>query len=182
MIIGSHDTMTANSPKNWVGYITLPFSRCQSKSVKELYDLGVRCFDLRVSFRNGEPIFKHSIVKFKGSPHETIKEINKLGDCYVRVLLEDIRDIPENEQNFKELCKFWEDTYTDIKFFQGNRRCDWKQVYTFENNPTLVQHVGSMADDARWYEKLIPWTYAKRNNKKYLDKEEDYDIALFDFL
>lgn len=182
MILGAHDTMTSNKPKYWWGWFTIPFSRCQSKNIKELYNSGVRCFDLRIGFHNGEPIFKHGIVRFKGSPHDVIKEINNLGGCYVRLLLEDTKVIEKNELLFQELCKYWEEAYQDIKFFQGNRRCDWKQVYTFKNNPSLIQHVGSMADDARWYEKLIPWTYAKRNNKKYLDKEEDYDIALFDFL
>ena len=182
MVCGAHNTMTSNKPKYWWGWLTIPFSRCQTKSVNELYDIGVRCFDLRIGFHNGMPIFKHGVVRFKGSPHDIIKEINNLGECYVRIILEDTKEKSDNELLFYELCKYWEESYLDIKFFGGNRRCDWKQVYTFKNSPTLVQYVGSMAEDARWYEKLIPWAYAKRNNKKYLDLEGNYDIALFDYL
>lgn len=182
-MIGAHDTATANKPRHWWGWLTLPISRCQTRSIKELYDNGVRCFDLRVTFNKDEaPIYKHGIVKFKGDPIDDMATIDGFKDCAIRIILEDTKRIERHEKLFMDLCDWAEGFFLNTRFFGGNRRVDWKQVYDFKYKPTLLQLVGSMAQDARWYERIFPRLYANRMNDKNMTREDEADIVLYDFL
>ena len=58
--------MTYLRPKQWWGYLFIPFWRCQNKTIREQWAAGVRCFDLRVTFEEyGKPVFTHGIVRLK---------------------------------------------------------------------------------------------------------------------
>lgn len=192
---GTHDSFTYLKPRSFWGWFALPFYRTQSKTLDEQLNEGWLCVDMRVTFdREGQVVFAHGIVKLKSDSklvRESLKRIsdqqkknkNDLMDkMYVRVILEDTKVIEEHERLFKTFCNYIVDTYPNLIFFGGNRRCDWKQVYSFQNNPTLAQMCGSMAPDARWYEKLIPWLYAKRKNEDNLDLEYDEDVVILDFV
>lgn len=192
---GTHDSFTYLKPRSFWGWFALPFYRTQSKDLEEqLYD-GWTCIDMRVTFKDGFIILAHGIVKLKSDTNFVWQSLNMIenyrkhntknldnGDMYVRVILEDTKVKPENEKLFKNFCDVIVGGYPYIKFFGGNRRCDWKQVYSFRENPTLAQMCGSMAPDARWYEKLIPWFYAKRKNEDNLDLEYDEDVVILDFV
>ena len=69
-----------------------------------------------------------------------------------------------------------------VTFLGGYRKSDWKQLYDFGTNDIPIhQWVGSMADDARWYERFMPRLYAKRMNKHNL-KNAKTGINLYDFI
>lgn len=192
---GTHDSFTYLKPRSFWGWFALPFYRTQSKTLDEQLNEGWLCVDMRVTFdREGQVVFAHGIVKLKSDSklvRESLKRIsdqqkkNKndlMNKMYVRVILEDTKVDEQNERMFKTFCDYIVDTYPNLIFFGGNRRCDWKQVYSFKNNPTLAQMCGSMAPDARWYEKLIPWFYARRKNEDNLDLEYSEDVVIFDFV
>lgn len=183
MLIGAHDTATANKPRYWWGYITLPISRCQKRTVKELIGEGVRCLDLRITFdRDGKPGYAHGITRFKGDPMEDIGLLSTVEDGTARMILEDTGQDERKEELFKTFCSEAERLYPGVRFFGGNRRSDWKQVYRFAYEPKLLQLVGSMADDARWYERIFPKLYARRMNDVNMSVDHDADIVLYDFL
>lgn len=192
---GTHDSFTYLKPNSFWGWFALPFYRTQSKTLDEQLEDGWRCIDMRVTFKDDTPMLAHGIVKLKSDAEfindaldiiewytRTPSFVSNEEMMYVRVILEDTKVREENEELFRNFCKMVEEDYKTITFFGGNRRCDWKQVYSFKNNPTLAQQVGSMAPDARWYEKLIPWLYAKRKNEDNLDLEYDEDVVIFDFV
>ena len=177
------------------GWFALPFYRTQSKTLDEQLEDGWLCIDMRVTFdREGQAKLAHGIVKLKSDSKFIRESLLRISDqqkknekdgtnyMYVRVILEDTKVNEQNERMFKTFCDYIVDVYPNLIFFGGNRRCDWKQVYSFPNNPTLAQMCGSMAPDARWYEKLIPWFYAKRKNEDNLDLGYDEDVAIFDFV
>lgn len=192
---GTHDSFTYLKPDSFWGWFALPFYRTQSKTLDEQLEDGWRCIDMRVTFKDDIPMLAHGIVKLKSDAEfinyaldiiewytHTPSFVSNEEMMYVRVILEDTKVREENEGLFRNFCKMIEEDYKTITFFGGNRRCDWKQVYSFKNNPTLAQQVGSMAPDARWYEKLIPWFYSKRKNEDNLDLEYDEDVVIFDFV
>lgn len=189
MIIGTHNSMTYLEPKKWWFKLCPIFWRCQKKTIQEQWDAGVRCFDLRITFeKDGTPVFAHGIVKLKGDVYKTINEIDSLVGkrivafnnyaVYVRIVCEDLTKDESIAENFNRLCL--ELLKTDyIVPFEGRRKGDWKLLYSFAYKPKLNQFVGSMAPDARWYEKLMPWFYAKRMNKR---NEAIENITLYDFI
>lgn len=188
MKIGSHNSMTFARPRRWWGWAMVPFARCQRKNLKQQFYSGCRCFDLRLRFdkRTGSPYFCHGLFEVDAAVWGSLVRLNTLArlnrtTVYVRLVLEDRRKQPHNEQWFRAFCKEVETAYAHLVFFQGNRKGDWKQVYEFGCKPELSQYVGSMMPDARWYEKVLPFAYALRCNRRNGENPTG-DIAIYDFI
>lgn len=197
LIFGTHNSMTYLPPEHWYGWFMIPFARCQRKTIEEQWDNGARCFDLRIRFtKQGEPYFAHGLYEctHKANPAHVLEDLYKLmirdnEQAFVRLILEDPDKHNYNVYYFEQLCRAWE-THQDfqsvttnkvLRFFGGNRKGDWAQIVDFDYKPNLIQYVGSMMEGARWYEKLMPFAYAWRCNKKN-KKNSQYDIAIYDFI
>lgn len=197
-IIGTHNSMTFLRPAHWYGWFMIPFARCQRKTIEEQWHDGARCFDLRIRFtKQGEPYFAHGLyecthkVKFLDVLTQLDKLILRDGQrAFVRLILEDPDKQNHNVVYFKAFCQAWETHQAFhtvnkwIHFFGGNRKGDWKKLYVFKGDvPDSLnnQWVSSMMDDARWYERFLPFAYAWRCNKrnKEIVKQK---FNLFDFI
>lgn len=194
-IIGTHNSMTFLRPAKWYGWFMIPFARCQSDGLKEQWYAGARVFDLRIYFDNQseEWEFAHGLMNLQ--KEETFsKLVRRLSntaleakeDVYIRIILEKWELLSQCNY-FAETCKALENLYENnpyIHFFGGNRKGDWKKLYTFKGDtPDSLnnQWVSSMAEDARWYEKFLPFAYARRCNKKNKENVKP-KFNLFDFI
>lgn len=194
-IIGTHNSMTYLRPQKWYGWFMIPFARCQRKTIVQQWEAGARVFDLRVKFdRYGHSYFAHGLydcsahfsladaVILIGQLHLYSKE-----EVYVRLILEDTKAENYQAEYFRIICELMEEEYKQhkhIHFFGGNRKGDWKKLYVFKGDvPDSLnnQWVSSMMDDARWYEKIMPFLYALRMNKKNRLRMKER-LNLFDFV
>lgn len=187
--------MTYLRPQKWYGWFMIPFARCQRKTIVQQWEAGARVFDLRVKFdRYGHSYFAHGLydcsahfsladaVILIGQLHLYSKE-----EVYVRLILEDTKAENYQAEYFRIICELMEEEYKQhkhIHFFGGNRKGDWKKLYVFKGDvPDSLnnQWVSSMMDDARWYERFLPFAYAWRCNKrnKEIVKQK---FNLFDFI
>lgn len=188
-IIGTHNSMTYLRPQKWYGWLMIPFARCQRKTIEEQWDNGARCFDLRIRFtKQGKPYFAHGLYEctHEARPFDVLKLLRKLilhynQPGFVRLILEDPDKQNHNVFYFKHFCDVSRQYYKEIRFFGGNRKGDWAQIVEFDYKPNLTQYVGSMMEDARWYEKFMPFAYAWRHNKKNKQNPQG-DIAIYDFI
>lgn len=194
-IIGTHNSMTFLPPEHWYGWFMIPFARCQSKTIEEQWYDGARCFDLRIRFtKQGEPYFAHGLYEctHEVKPIDVLVRLDRLmirhgQRALVRLILEDPDKQNHNVVYFKAFCQAWETHQAFhtvnkwIHFFGGNRKGDWAQIVEFDYKPNLTQYVGSMMEDARWYEKIVPFAYAWRRNKKNKQNPQG-DIAIYDFI
>lgn len=191
-IIGTHNSMTFLRPAKWYGWFMIPFARCQNKDIEQQWEAGARVFDLRVKFdRYGYSHFAHGL--YDCSPSFTLYHaltlIEQLHLChkeevYVRLILEDTKNENYQAEYFRKACKRIEKEFEHIHFFGGNRKGNWTKLYVFkEDVPDSLnnQWVSSMADDARWYEKFLPFAYALRCNKRNKAKVKP-KFNLFDFI
>lgn len=187
-IFGTHNSMTFLPPEHWYGWFMIPFARCQRKTIEEQWYDGARCFDLRIRFtKQGEPYFAHGLYEcsHKVGPSDVLVKLYRLiirdnQPAFVRLILEDPDKQNHNVFYFKELCQEWSKDNI-IRLFGGNRKGDWAQIAEFDYKPNLTQYVGSMMEDARWYEKIVPFAYAWRRNKKNRQNPQG-DIAIYDFI
>lgn len=194
-IIGTHNSMTYLRPAHWYGWFMIPFARCQRKAIEEQWYDGARCFDLRIRFtKQGEPYFAHGLYEctHEVKPIDVLVRLDRLmirynQPAFVRLILEDPDKQNYNVFYFKQFCYTWETheaCKTDNKvlhFFGGNRKGDWAQIVEFDYKPNLTQYVGSMMEDARWWEKIMPFAYAWRRNKKNKQNPQG-GIAIYDFI
>lgn len=192
IVYGSHNTMTYLPIRNWWLFPGLLIARCQNHNIEEQFKNGARVFDLRIYFntKSKQWEFAHGLINFKSYDdiHKVVCYIYKFTeltnrDIYVRLILEKWSSESECRQ-FAKMCKTFEISYPELKFIGGNRKGDWKKLYTFKTNvPDNLnnQWVSSMAEDARWYEKVFPFLYARRMNKKNKIKMKE-KLNLFDFV
>lgn len=146
--------------------------------------------------------FAHGACKFRGMTlFEALDRlVNIADDTNQRIYVRIIYERGNNQLEFIETCQLIEKTFHEgtngkLVFFGGNQKSDWKQLYKFNNIYCTEyakeymgfsdlynnQWVSSMAEDARWYEKAIPYLYAKRMNEKNLSKTK-FLTNLYDFL
>jgi hypothetical protein len=171
----------------------IPFNfiaKCQKHDLAKQIENGVQCFDIRVWFDNKNLTwrFAHGSMNYGKKNIDVKKYIDYIAttakDPCIRIIFEkNYSDI--NRVLFINLCQYFEDSYADVKFFGGNYKKTWEKLYTFKYDSidsNLVQNVGSMKSDARWYEKFIPVLYAKRMNKKNIQDMDNNKYNLFDFI
>ena len=185
--IGTHNSMSYLKPKYWYLYPLRWFAKCQNTDIyKQLEKYNI--VDLRVYLnKDNEWQFRHGLVTYEYFPIYTlINYINNLGNKIVRLIFDDTncKDKEYTSTQFITFCNDLETEFKNIIFIGGNRKSDWKQCYEFNNNAKhtlLNQFVSSIQRNARWYEKLIPWFYAKRMNDKNINNIT-IGFNIFDFI
>ena len=203
-ILGSHNTMSYLRPKTWWGRLFRFVAQCQSKTLAEQWNAGVRYFDLRIGYESSwNAEFRHGAVAFQlhsfDKKTKTQKGFDDVEDVlqwldekavasgekvWVRLLLEKEREsrVPGAcVEQFCTDCERWERKYPNLLFHCGRRKSDWKQLYDFGvEEPTMEQAVSSMTwkvwDD--WCPRLYAWLM----NKKTLAKGTDKEVLLIDFV
>ena len=180
-IFGTHNTMSYLPPKRWWMQPLRVFARCQKRPIAEQIAAGAQVFDLRVYRDNGYWCFAHGLVKFKGATLYTTLDLIPDGSV-VRVILERCHD---DSIAFRDLCAWLDSHFRNLTFIGGRRKRDWALLYDFKGNRDypeylIHQHVGSMASDARWYERIVPILYARRRREDIYDFA--YGLHLYDFL
>lgn len=195
IFFGSHNTMTYLRPKHGWMFLGLPIARCQKKDYKEQWKAGARVFDLRVYYDTDTRAwgFAHGLMDFK--VEECVEDVvewlahralTAQEPAYIRIILEKWTCEAQCHY-FAKWCESIEKLYNYIPyvaFIGGNRKGDWKKLYTFATDIDDCynnQWVSSMAEDARWYEKAFPFLYASRCNKKNKLKMKE-TTNLFDFI
>lgn len=183
MKLGTHNSMSYLPPKKWWMYPFRFVAKCQSKSIKEQYELGARMFDLRVAFTNNLTLeFRHGAMAFKGDVEDILKYLNSLeSNIYIRLLLEINKEDSIQEELFKITCKRWEAEYPNLRFFCGRRKFGWKQLYQFKvSDINVIQKVSSMTGTI--LNDWCPWFYARFYNKKNFDNRNASEWLLLDFV
>lgn len=202
MNIGTHNSLTYLTPKTLFGKLFRFAARCQSVDYRKQYELGARVFDIRLWYDDDlQRQLRHGRIEFKGANtilYNMLDFLDKKGDCYVRILCEEDSFAKhdsmasDKEEEFKSDCEYFEDLYTNIKFFGGNRKYDWKVLYEFKNKdvPTLIDRYSSTTSlfksknkFLRIIDDLCPILYAKKMNKKNIEEFKDSKDYLFiDFI
>lgn len=193
--IGAHNTMTYLEPTKWWGKLVKWFYRCQKLSLIEQLKGGLRVFDLRTrQNKEGNWIFAHGLVEFKGlNLFEALLILNTY-KCKVRLIWEVNRDTNAQEiKAFWELCEYIRKKYPNITFFEGRRKWDWRMIYNFfreDGNPdgqpegslTTDQFVGSM--ESAFIGQVCPelWTWLNRKKTRKMAEESTAEIVLLDFI
>lgn len=190
--IGTHNSMTYLKPASIWGWLGRFIVKCQSLTIQEQLDAGVRIFDLRIRKNdNHEWVFAHGMVEFKGEhPIDVLVLINSYEGCKVRLMWQtEDEDDPWEAEEFVSFCKAAEENFTNIKFFGGTSIATWKNWYNFHPygegekyewwEYTTDQFVSSIQSVGFW-----PWLYTalKRKSLRKKAMESDKDVVLIDFV
>lgn len=87
--IATHDSATGERGQGFLSWLTTPFAKTQSKSIKEQYEAGCRMFDIRIRRVGDEWLCAHGCWHTERTAEDIISEIDKFADeCYVVLTLE----------------------------------------------------------------------------------------------
>ena len=121
--IATHDSATGERGYGILSCIGTPFSRTQSKTIKEQIETGCRLFDIRIRKTKRGWVCCHGIWESKKTLDEILSEINNVeGDVYCDITFEDdFSDDKVTETTIYTLLgKYFIHTNTTKKEFEEN--------------------------------------------------------------
>ena len=184
-MLGSHNSLTYLKSNN----LFKSWAKCQEINYLQQYNLGVRCFDVRIKFEKGQPKIVHNNVDYKGGKEvldSLYKFMDSKGDCYLRLIL-DVRSTPKNEDvlvgMFKQYILYVQTYFPNIKFIEARTYWDW-QNYCDVVFSVIEKHA-SVAGKVGVFKK--PKDYAKNNNTTIREEYEEIlqsgvEVLLIDFV
>lgn len=179
MKLASHNSISYAPVVQWYFKPFFWVTKCQSKSIEEQYNAGVKYFDIRLD--GGIPA--HGLIHYKARILDIFEYLNSKGDCTVRILCENLK----KEEEFKFSCKVLENHYKDIVFCGGwDRNNRSNIVYKFKNpEPSCEDLYSSFIQylpNSKWYHKLFgvfPLLFDKFIKK---DITSDKEYLMLDFI
>lgn len=180
-MIGSHNSLTYLPAKTLVGKLLIPWTRCQNKTLVEQYIAGIRYFDIRVRFNNGNCEIVHNKIVFKG---DVLEELEKLSDSVVygdgvsiRLVL-DIRKKPKDSV-YQKVC--FDTLIKDIEDLPGIEVTtaiiywNWEYIREFDE---LLEYHASVSSP--WYDYIRGIKYCAKKLGKPIDNKDT--ITLIDYV
>ena len=165
--IASHDSLSGYPLKTWWFYPFTFTARCQTKTVRQQFNSGVRYFDLRVVKYKGEWYGAHGAMIYNVKLKDVLTQLYSLSltyksDVYVRIIIEDTFYV--KSQARETLANFRLQLLNMVSFNQYlhlhriGRKSDW------ENHVELIpiKFYGKnnyMYDEAGINEKLLEIDY-----------------------
>lgn len=184
-MLGSHNSLSYLPIKGW-RKILKPWVKCQSKTIEEQYNSGVRYFDLRVRKKGIDWWFCHNSAIFVPvKEHKEILEYLIEKKAYVRIIL-DVRMKPKEASEYKK-------EFLDlVDWLEGNKmKVDsaivyWEWADYNSHHVTQYEYHSSAKAPLFMYILGTKW-FAKHYNKKYLKENEtkvlsEDDVILMDFI
>lgn len=182
MIIGSHDSMTYLRSERWWMRPFECWARCQSKSIQEQYDKGVRYFDLRIRFdNNGVPYFAHGLMAYdkRVTVYKVLDFLEEMEDvACVRIILETVRSASEYQRKcFYEECIYFRYFY-NLPFVFGIKN-------PWQTDPYPLPFVEIAKHfDRKWEALLTPRWFADEQDYELIKlKDQGFEgIVAMDFV
>lgn len=176
-MIGTHNSISYLTPIHWYQRLLKPWYQCQSLTLEEQYNQGIRYFDIRVNWINNSWHLVHNFIDFGEFSESGIKDFIKDKDVYIRLGF-DCRKTPEipsyHVKKFKLLIDYlinigWQ-IDSAITFW------DWKELL----EPTISCTEYHLSVTGDWYDYILGTkVFAKRHNASKF-KESDF-LYLIDY-
>ena len=172
--IATHNSATGEAGRGFLSFLVAPFSKCQSKTLKEQYEAGCRYFDIRYKFDGSVYRCAHGLWTSKKTLCDVLEWMHKKGDCYCMMTCESGEPMSDDEiDNYIDV--FHRVTFTSFNV----KHPEWKVVKCIHAIPHLNAY--KVLDLRSWHSLLpIPWLW----KKFYFDKPEfnEDTFTMVDFL
>ncbi len=174
--IATHNSVTGERGRGLLSLLVAPFSKCQSKTLKEQYDAGCRYFDIRYKYstKRGCYVCAHGLWESQRSLYDVLREIHRFGDCYVMLTCESGQPMYKHTQDI-HINEFIKINFTSFNV----KHPEWKVVRSINPVPSVSKF--KILDWSTWHTLIpIPWLW----KKVYFDKPEfnEDTFTMVDFL
>lgn len=179
--IATHNSATGEKGRGFLSWFVTPFTKTQSKTIKEQYDAGCRMFDIRVKLIDNVWYCAHGIWHTKRTAEDILKEINNFSErCYVTLAYEGDKDNTYEFSIFVGRVKFH---LTNINWGGVAIKCsNTKYVYiqSYPENWPATRRGFLPLDRTSWNILLpIPWLWKKIYYNKHIFFDNIYTFVDF---
>lgn len=185
MKIGTHDSVTGEKGRGVLSWLVTPFSKTQSKTLKEQYDAGCRLFDIRIKLHKGEWKCAHGLWVTKRTAEDIIAELNSFDGVIVSLTYEGgykhneefIRFVAQIKAKYTAIA-WW---YTAIKYGKNSNGIKVKYDFIDMGEVKISTKQGFLPlDGSTWHTYLpIPWLWKKIYNDKPEFNDKVYNVVDF---
>lgn len=200
MKLATHNSLSSYAPKKWWMRLLNPFAKCQSLSIEEQYNRGVRMFDIRVRPHTEEAA--HGLVTYNVKIKSILTWLNlkAFGQderIYIRLCCEN-NSSELSEWDDEWFRWFWQDCkgkYKHLNFCGGYMKKGWFKLIDCKDPEylELYRTFNVYKSKSGWKDKLksivdyichpLPQYWAKKDNAKYIEEQENYKgFVMLDFV
>lgn len=166
MIFGTHNSATGGKLLWWLrplAWVINPTSKCQSKSIDEQLEDGVKLFNLQVAYNGERWYFSHGLALYKEDVFESIAKMKACATAkepiYFQLYLDKSFWFAQDEEAFAQLVAGIEKQFCCLYFVM---LCAWVEgtnKYPHKSESKL-----------KWQERYWTTTWARINATSLLDK------------
>ena len=185
MILGSHNSWSYLPLRKWWMRPIAFMARCQNIDIRKQYEMGVRCFDLRIRYVKWKLQVAHGLIVYEITEQQLIDDLEFLdskGDCMVRILHEarTKKQYEPSKPFFQSFCYKIKSDFPQISFWCGRNLYDWQKDYDFGDEPSCEERYSSVCPPKllAWW----PWQWAILHNREVREKGTESEILLMDFV
>jgi hypothetical protein len=163
MILATHNSLSYLKPQWWLR----PFAwvgRCQSLTIEQQLEYGVRYFDIRVKLDTYKIRSGHGLLTYDVDVFYMVQKIAQFDNCVIRLTLENKKANYIQIDLFKKLCESFQGAHTNITFVGGYQKGTWEHLYYFGNYIPVLERYWTYQKGRRF---PFPKLYAWLNNKRY---------------
>ena len=185
--IATHDSATGEKPKNMLSWLSTPFSKTQSKTIKEQYNAGCRSFDIRVKESKDCWYCAHGIFKTQRTADNIMEELNAFEER-VQVCIT-YEGKGTNNEAFLAKVHEWKSRLTNIiyggiavKYGDGSNLT--KVTYSYLEKSEQGYEGGNQGfiplDGSSWHIYLpIPWLWDRIYKRPHSFNENNFTFVDF---
>lgn len=194
MTLGTHNSCTYAKAIWWLRplqWLMNPFSKCQSRTIDEQLEDGVRFFNLQITFYKNDWYFSHGSLiynlKFWDVLDKLLRKARRNRPIYIQVYYDDNFFIKKNLERWEHLKKMieaeCEGYYVKVQRFWNENGETYPEALIDINY--VEKYWGwywiKKSKIHKWYEKLpIPYLHARKYNKIY-KQDTEHNFVMLDF-
>jgi hypothetical protein len=166
MIYGTHNSATGGRLVWWLrplAWVINPTSKCQSKTIDEQLEDGVKLFNLQISYVHGKWRFSHGLAVYEEDVFETLAMMKACAKpkepIYFQLYLDNCLWAVNSDKAFEELVKQVKEAFCCPYFVMLSAWIEGTKEYPHKSDSKL-----------KWEERYWSATWARINATSLLDK------------
>ena len=193
--LGTHNSGTSYKLVWWQRLLTWPLqliAQCQSRTIEQQLEDGIKLFNLQITNYNGEWVFSHGLCIYDKKVDEILQEFTKYASdgcpIYFTISLDKNFIIGQKKEKYKEyietvktFCKSHKNIIMLYSLIEGINE------FIYRNNIKIssAEHYWTLSwaetNAKTWIDKLpLPKRHANIYNKQYIE-ENKADYLMLDF-
>ena len=185
VILGTHNSATSGKTVWWqrlFSWAIAPTSRCQTKSIEEQLQGGVRLFNLQVCRYNDDWHISHGLCIYQDKLFDILDQLKQYKGIVIQLYLDNNFFVGQDEEAFLELVEDVKAKYCSPDFIMHMAWIEGTDKYPHrtEHKLSIEEHywTKTWAENfaGSWFEKLpLPKSHAKKYNELYKENcKRDY--------